>query len=1028
MWIQRSLRRSVTSCCSSCSLYPRDAIFPLIPHYRIILVALPSSSSSSSLRVQQHDFSTMSQKKNRTKHSRIPATTTNTTTNVDDAHTTMIITPSSPNNTPRRRTLPSTSSLVVPLNMIPSSSSSSTTTTTAWKMTTVAHIHQVRDDILQSLAALQSSSSSSSSSSRHNHHHYSNHHHDTVHKAAAAVRTGLDLLQQQVTWKHNNNISPEERRSIIQEVCDPRFHQPLFACWHFVSLQRSPNNTRVFVRPGRQVLQLLMRLSQTVPPFQYDISTINRVLEVIYHQLLQQSPSSCRKAPLILENLWHYLLRQQPSLQRDVDTYALFIRAYGESVTIEPSRVERKIQDLLHQMTLEKINPNNIHIYHHRLRFHARAACRSRGPPITALRDLELEMMAQSLPLDLTTRYLLLSGYVTSRDHLHWGEAHWWTMVQKCQDDHPQPLDRCSRQLLVQSAHYILEAYSKVLHHNNHHQQQQYHHHHHNHHHTSTKSQNDQIVARAESIVQQLELHDGCRENDPDSAMVLGSLMNVYRQVRDIRGVTTTLRRIAPAHRNIVTYRIVMDTYRQCQEPRRAQKVLRQLVQRRPDIRPDIHAFNIVIRAWAESNALDATTRAFAIFRWIEKHSKCRPWDRIRPDQTTYNALLKCLATAHFEEEEEDKVPTKSIAIQAQDILNDMERLANNDPPQSPPHRRWKPSAMSYTLAIRACFRVNDSHRAESILRRMELSETPPDRITFNMILKQLSNMGTTTAAEKASQLLQYMIATSQQQSSSSSRKQELSTWKGRARHSSSPAVAPNLVSYSRVIIAWAGSGDDHASDHIWRWYQLMVHDEKISLDMEIYSKILAFLSKTNRITDLTRAINVLEAMEQQSVTCDDDNLREKTTNPSQQQSRTGAIRPEVWQYHSVIRCAIDMQEVDMAAQIVRQCVVAYTQGQAHQPDPTGWRSGWMYRVVVQEYIRRGQLIAATNFLIDVNELAKTHISTRIQKDVVLKLIKAWNLQESKSSDPPAFENVAKLRSIVQRGTVGIDDGPLDFG
>ena len=329
------------------------------------------------------------------------------------------------------------------------------------------------------------------------------------------------------------------------------------------------------------------------------------------------------------------------------------------------------------------------------------------------------------------------------------------------------------------------------------------------------------------------------------------------------------------------------------------------------------------------------------------------------------------------------------------------------------PQRRVKPDAISYTMAIRACLQANDTERAESLLRRMELSPTPPDTITYNIILNHCAKIATTAAAEKASQVLQYMITTSQQQSpqvqplqatSSSSSKSNISHSSNNSNsnngtNDSSHTVKPDLYSYSRVIAAWAGSGDVNASNQIWKLYQFMIHDEKLVLNMVVYTKMLAFFSKTDSIADLHRSIQVLEAMEQQQIASSNFTGNNTATN----ESSTSEVRPDFWHYQLMIGRAIEIGHVEIAVQIVRQSVEAYTRGITKKP------KGAMYRAVVREYIRIDDLVAATNFLIDMRDVIETHRKT-IGLDIgpVNELIQAW--EQSNFSTREMEENIQKLK------------------
>jgi pentatricopeptide repeat protein len=408
-------------------------------------------------------------------------------------------------------------------------------------------------------------------------------------------------------------------------------------------------------------------------------------------------------------------------------------------------------------------------------------------------------------------------------------------------------------------------------------------------------------------------------------------MMDIYGRVGDVDRAHETFKLIHNC--TVVQYGILINAYGKCNRPEMAQEIMNEMLQNQRIV-PDIEVFNTLINAWAESSAPDATERAFDVLRFIKEHPRCVALN-IVPNEVTFNSLLKCLSTSgiHYDNE-----ISKDTAIQAESILNEMESFMND------PQRRLKPDAISYTMAIRACLRVNDIHRAELLMQRMEMSDTQPNTITYNIILNHCSKLHTSAAAERATQLLDYMIQMSKQ---------------------SNPTMKPDLFSYSRVFTSWAGSGDPNAANRIWKLYETMLNDN-IDLNMVCYTIIVMFLSKSDSITDMHRSVTILKAMEANS-------------------SPANLVRPDFWHYQAVVNGAIDIGHVEIAAQVVRQSVEAYVNGTSKKP------KGIIYQNVVSEYIRYGDLETATNFLLSMKELIETHRKP-IGLDIgtVNELIKAW--------------------------------------
>jgi pentatricopeptide repeat protein len=360
---------------------------------------------------------------------------------------------------------------------------------------------------------------------------------------------------------------------------------------------------------------------------------------------------------------------------------------------------------------------------------------------------------------------------------------------------------------------------------------------------------------------------------------------------------------------------------------------------------------------------------------------------------------------------------SNKTAIQAEELLNEMEEQCRKDP-----KRQLKLDAKSYALAIRACLQVNDTVRAEALLHRMELSDTPPDTITYNMILNHWSKMVGTDHAKKASQILQYMITTSKQQErelQQQAQQQQASQSNGssNSNHNTSNStirgsdIKPDLYSYSRVIAAWARSDDPDASNQIWKLYQWMIYDKQLVLNMVCYNKILAFFAKTNHVTDLYRAVQVLQAMEHQtsstslSATTSQDNKEDDVdrNNAAIAPSNPSPVQPDFSHYHSIISRAIEIGHVEVAVQLVRQYIESFLYGRVKKP------KGVVYRMIVREYIRYGDLMAATNFLLDLKEIMETHRKAiGLDISTVGEVIRAWEVSSYLYEDKE--ESIQKLK------------------
>jgi hypothetical protein len=290
--------------------------------------------------------------------------------------------------------------------------------------------------------------------------------------------------------------------------------------------------------------------------------------------------------------------------------------------------------------------------------------------------------------------------------------------------------------------------------------------------------------------------------------------------------------------------------------------------------------------------------------------------------------------------------------------------------------------------------------------------------------------MAGTDHAKKASQILQYMITTSKQQERELQQQAQQQQGQQQQQHQASQSngssnsnhntsnstirgsdIKPDLYSYSRVIAAWARSDDPDASNQIWKLYQWMIYDKQLVLNMVCYNKILAFFAKTNHVTDLYRAVQVLQAMEQQrpsvslSATTSPGNKEDDVdrNNAAISPSNPSPVQPDFSHYHSIISRAIEIGHLEVAVQLVRQYIESFLYGRVKKP------KGVVYRMIVREYIRYGDLMAATNFLLDLKEIMETHRKAiGLDLGTVGEVIRAWEVSSYLYEDKE--ESIQKLK------------------
>jgi pentatricopeptide repeat protein len=748
------------------------------------------------------------------------------------------------------------------------------------------------------------------------------------------VNAALHLLELVYYELGTSQLPRETLREIGDYFCHPRLFNTLFQAWRRVALrytqeQRQMNGRRkgplrppqqghgdvedplhleqpyhgstagdeYVPIPGRILLQMMLRMSQYCPRFEYDISTVNVMLQVI----IQQEPDP-NMAPLIAEHVLQYVLRRKSRrLRMNVFTYSLLMNAWCASGL---SKTPAKIDYYRQQMKLHRIKPTIV-LYHGWMRYWGQ-----RGA-IDQIQQLVKEMRENDVAMDIPCTSLLIYGYAQQPDYLPQAEVHFEAMLLSLDG---AAVDPRSVDAIQKSAMYLLDALRRNL----------------------TAGSVANTLSRAERVLQLLEQRHLLDDSGGGGAKLRGVLMDIYGRSGHLPEAQALFQNMGPRI-TAVQYGSFMWALGKAQRPAKAEQVLKDMLQDERVV-PDIAAFNILINAWAESSAPDAIERAFRVLQWIQENPRCVAAG-IAPNEITYNSLLKCLASS------------KDSAAQAEAVLNEMEGCIQD--------RQLKPDAISYTMAIQACLKANDTSRAEALLQRMEKSDTPPNTITYNILLHYCSQLATPASAERGAQLLEYMS--------------ELGH----------PAAAPDVRSYHLVMIAWAQSQHPQASQRLWALYKSLLKPplkEALGpVNMECYITLLNYFSKSKSVADLQRCMTLLYAMEQ---------------------SELSTVQPDFWHYDVTLSLALDMVQLEMAAQVLRMSVEASLRQKGRKP------RGFMFHRLVTECIRYGDLQVATRCLLGMKELMDLHQRYfGLDLSTVQELIRAWG----RSGYPDTVEHVQKL-------------------
>jgi pentatricopeptide repeat protein len=314
---------------------------------------------------------------------------------------------------------------------------------------------------------------------------------------------------------------------------------------------------------------------------------------------------------------------------------------------------------------------------------------------------------------------------------------------------------------------------------------------------------------------------------------VINCMMDIYAQAGTLEETIGFFQ--ISGKSNVIVYNVMIKAYGNHNRPEQAVELLHELLyvarttKRGP--LPNITTFNSVLEALAKSSYSPSSFRcnkveqANAVMRLIQSEEVQELG--IRADAFTYTTLIKCAArssSADFQDLEH-----QSSAQYAKDMLSDMA------------HHSIQPNAVTYTVVIEACLACDDLTLAQTIIGQMEASATPPNIVTYNVILNYWAKISSKDAAERAEALLNHL--------------------KEKSLSAANQAAKPDVVSYCTVMKAWSLSGEPDAADRIWNVAQAMVRDG-VALNEYAYTGLITFFAQSHDARFVERASDLLEEME----------------------------------------------------------------------------------------------------------------------------------------------------------------------
>ena len=349
----------------------------------------------------------------------------------------------------------------------------------------------------------------------------------------------------------------------------------------------------------------------------------------------------------------------------------------------------------------------------------------------------------------------------------------------------------------------------------------------------------------ASDMIDQVEAWYNCIELDPEIyAMIIDGAAYSQPWLAD-----SLLRRtVESQHKGLIyshTYNQVIQAWVNAGDPYQAEALLDFMLgewRNRGDggaaiaAKPNRQSFHLVLLGWSRSDEEVAAERTEQILEKMEKYSQTGALANIKPNAATYKWVLDCLI-----KQSPNKNP-EECAQRAQDILENLREKADRG------DEEFRPTTEMYSIVIDAWGKAGDPNRGEDLLHQLYKDycvrnhdkRLIPNLEIFNSILMGWSKVPNRSqskrAAERAEAILNHMekLARSRilpgvkpdlqsynimldchSRCGDGEKAQALLEKMIERWDSGDDFVAPDTVSYSRVLSAWHRGGNMERCEHL---------------------------------------------------------------------------------------------------------------------------------------------------------------------------------------------------------------------
>ncbi len=255
---------------------------------------------------------------------------------------------------------------------------------------------------------------------------------------------------------------------------------------------------------------------------------------------------------------------------------------------------------------------------------------------------------------------------------------------------------------------------------------------------------------------------------------------------------------------------------------------------RNSDAKPNVLCYTLVMDAYAKSGELDAGTKAERVMRHMQAMESDDP--SMKPNRFCYNLVINAYTRQGRRGGAVDNA--ERILVELENIY---EETGDID---------LKPDVISYTTLVTAWANGNrrgyGANRAEEILNRMLEVGTPPNKVTYNAVLKSWCRSGDKRASDRALDIFKRM--------------------KEESSKNGNTTVQPDRITYNTLIHTLSKSGDVGALNHAEKILEQM-HIQKSKKGSRLapnrfsYNTIIEGWSKVRNKEGALRAYSLLQRL-----------------------------------------------------------------------------------------------------------------------------------------------------------------------